>query len=193
METLEIQNQTESKRGRMFSHDRVEETKHEWLTPPDLLAKLGHFDLDPCAPVPERRPWPTAAEHYDITQNGLIRPWFGRVWCNPPYENALARAFLARCAEHGNAVVLIFARVETANWFDHIWNRADAVLFVRGRLSFYHASGKAADCSAGAPSALIAYGLDNVAALRSSGIAGQLVVLPNIVHEPHRGSPSPTE
>ena len=161
-----------------FQHDRnLEDTKHEWLTPPDLLAKLGAFDLDPCAPVPERRPWPTAAEHYDITQNGLTRPWAGRVWCNPPYETALARAFLARCAEHGNAMVLIFARIETANWFDFIWSRADAILFVRGRISFYHASGKAADCSAGAPSAIIAYGQNNVTALKSSGIAGHLVNL----------------
>lgn len=162
-----------------FSHDRVEDTKHEWLTPPDLLAKLGTFDLDVCAPVPERRPWATATQHYDITQNSLALPWSGRVWCNPPYENALARSFLARCAQHGNAMVLIFARVETANWFDYIWNCADAVMFIRGRLTFCHATGKPADNSGGAPSALIAYGANNVATLQASGIAGQIIVLPN--------------
>lgn len=167
------------KRGRAFSHDRnePENTKHEWLTPPDLLAKLGDFDLDPCAPVPERRPWPTAREHYDITHNGLIRPWHGRVWCNPPYDNTIARAFLGRCAEHGNSMVLIFARVETANWFEFIWSRADAVMFLRGRLKFYHASGSLSDQSAGAPSALIAYGTSNVAALECSGLDGHLVRL----------------
>lgn len=178
MDTLQLDSGLAEKPKPRFQHDRNEEnTKHEWLTPPDLLSKLGDFDLDPCAPVPERRPWATAFEHYDITQNGLNRPWHGRVWCNPPYETALARSFLARCAEHGNAVVLIFARIETANWFDFIWSRADAVLFVRGRLTFYHASGKAADCSAGAPSALVAYGAANAAALKSSGIAGQFIAL----------------
>ena len=161
-----------------FQHDRnLDDTKHEWLTPPGILAKLGHFDLDPCAPVPERRPWPTATTHYDVTQDGLSRVWEGRVWCNPPYETSLARAFLEKCARHGNACVLIFARVETSNWFDFIWGGADAVLFIRGRLTFHHASGEPASQSAGAPSALVAYGKGNVEALKNSGIAGHLVTL----------------
>ena len=162
-----------------FSHDRVETTKHEWLTPPEILNALGPFDLDPCAPVPERRPWPTAARHYDITDNGLLKRWEGRVWLNPPYENDIAGAFLGRMAEHRNGIVLIFARVETGNWFDHIWSKADAVLFVRGRLRFYHATGKPADNCGGAPSALIAYGAENVESLRKSGIDGHLVILAN--------------
>ena len=46
--------------------------KNEWLTPPELLAKLGQFDLDPCAPV--NRPWPTATHHYgkDILMYSFI-------------------------------------------------------------------------------------------------------------------------
>ena len=28
--------------------------KNEWLTSPELLSKLGTFDLDPCAPVKDR-------------------------------------------------------------------------------------------------------------------------------------------
>jgi hypothetical protein len=34
----------------------------DWLTPPDIIAALGPFDLDPCSP--ETRPWDTAAKHY---------------------------------------------------------------------------------------------------------------------------------
>ena len=33
------------------SFERCELTKVEWLTPPDLVRKLGEFDLDPCSPV----------------------------------------------------------------------------------------------------------------------------------------------
>lgn len=55
----------------------------EWLTPPEILSKLGSFDLDPCAPI--RRPWATAENHYTIEDNGLLKPWFGRVWLNPPF------------------------------------------------------------------------------------------------------------
>ncbi len=65
------------------SHQSANMGKDEWLTPPDLLACLGEFDLDPCAPIV--RPWDTAKDHYTIENNGLRVPWFGRVWCNPPY------------------------------------------------------------------------------------------------------------
>ena len=169
----------ESGKGKAFSHDRSEDVNHkyEWLTPPEIIKALGPFDLDPCSPVPERRPWPTARNHYDITDNGLRKEWKGRVWCNPPYENSLAGSFLSKCADHGNAIVLIFARVETGNWFDYIWGRAHAVLFIKGRLCFYHSSGKPAEASAGAPSALIAYGAENADALKSSGIAGYFIAL----------------
>lgn len=53
----------------------------EWLTPPDLLEKLGSFDLDVCSPI--NRPWDTAGQHYNILDDGLKQKWFGRVWCNP--------------------------------------------------------------------------------------------------------------
>jgi hypothetical protein len=46
------------------------------------------------------------------------------VWLNPPYGTSTAR-WLARMAEHGNGIVLIYARVETRMFFDYIWDRAD--------------------------------------------------------------------
>lgn len=79
-------------------------------------------------------------------------------------------------AEHGNGIVLIFARVETRMFFDYIWNRADAVLFIKGRLSFYHVDGTPGG-TAGAPSCLAAYGADNVTALRECGIAGKFMTV----------------
>ena len=67
----------------MGSHQSIKMQKDEWLTPPDLLEKLGTFDLDPCSPIV--RPWDTAKHHYTIHDDGLSQTWFGRVWCNPPY------------------------------------------------------------------------------------------------------------
>lgn len=78
--------------------------KNEWLTPPCLLRRLGPFDLDPCSPV--NRPWDTARHHYTIEDDGLQQPWFGRVFCNPPYDTALIVRFIRRCVEHRNAVAL---------------------------------------------------------------------------------------
>jgi hypothetical protein len=68
--------------------------KNEWLTPPCLLRRLGPFDLDPCSPV--NRPWDTARHHYTIEDDGLQQPWFGRVFCNPPYDTALIVRFIRR-------------------------------------------------------------------------------------------------
>ena len=125
-----------------FAHDRdLENGKEEWLTPPPIIEALGEFDLDPCAPTPETRPWDTADLHYCIHDNGLIKPWHGRVWLNPPYGNEPGK-WLARAAEHKNVTALIFARTETRQFFESIWGKATSVCFLKGRLSFYHVTGK---------------------------------------------------
>lgn len=158
-----------------FAHDN-EIGKEEWLTPPHILAPLGKFDLDPCSPPLARRPWPTATTHYTVHENGLAQPWHGRVWCNPPYGREAIK-FMARMAEHGNGIALTFARTETTMFQEHIWGKADGILFLRGRLSFCDYKGKPSENSAGAPSVLIAYGSDNVERLRNCGLAGFFVRL----------------
>lgn len=158
----------------MGGHQSAAMLKDEWLTPPGILRALGPFDLDPCAPIV--RPWDMAKAHYTVADNGLLQPWHGRVWLNPPY-GLEAREWLNRLAGHGNGIALIFARTETDMFFEEVWNRADAVLFVRGRLYFHHVDGTRAGANSGAPSVLVAYGHANVDALRSSGIDGRLVVL----------------
>lgn len=149
--------------------------KDEWLTPPHIIKALGDFELDPCSPG-DRRPWDTAARHYCIHDNGLTQPWEGRVWLNPPYGHE-AKKWLGRLADHGNGIALVFARTETATWFEYIWARANAVLFLRGRLHFHHVDGSRAKANSGAPSALVAYGDANARALGDSGLAGQFVSL----------------
>jgi hypothetical protein len=147
--------------------------KDEWLTPPELISACGEFDLDPCSPI--NRPWGTAKKHYTILDNGLTKKWQGRVWCNPPYGSEAA-LWLDKLAAHGDGIALIFARTETQMFFNHIWDKADAVLFIKGRLRFYHVNGVQGD-SAGAPSVLVAYGDRNVYALRQSTIKGKFIEL----------------
>jgi len=155
-----------------IQHERVANGKDEWLTPRWVLDRLGVFDLDPCAPI--KPPWDTARKHYSILDNGLLKQWHGRVWCNPPYGTETAK-WVSRCASHGNAIVLIFARTETLTFFKHIWGRADGMLFIKGRLRFYHVTGHPANNSGGAPSVLVAFGRDNASRLRTSGIVGAWV------------------
>lgn len=158
----------------MGDHQSARALKDEWLTPPEILAKLGGFDLDPCAPI--ERPWDTAERHYTVLDNGLTHEWSGRVWCNPPYGLEAAK-WLDRCAAHGNAIALIFARTETRMFFDHVWGKADAVLFIEGRLYFHHVCGTKARANSGAPSVLVAYGQNNAATLEGCGIPGKFIAL----------------
>lgn len=138
------------------------------------MRALSPFDLDPCA-APSPRPWRTAIEHYELPQDGLDLPWAGRVWLNPPYGTKTGK-WLEKMADHGQGTVLIFARTETDYWFDWIWPRAHAILFIRNRLNFYLPCGTRAKGNAGGPSALIAYGQQDADRLESSGINGAFVI-----------------
>ncbi|WAC68874.1 DNA N-6-adenine-methyltransferase [Microbacterium sp. SL75] len=145
-----------------------------WLTPPELVAPLGRFDLDPCG-----APGHVLADRTYLLENGddgLRDPWDGRVWLNPPYGK-LAEPFLRKLADHGRGVALIFARTETKMFHEQVWGRASAVLFMLGRVSFLTADGVKARANAGAPSCLVAYGSDDAELLRASGVAGQFVDL----------------
>lgn len=126
-----------------------------WLTPPEIIKALGPFDLDPCW-----SPSPLPATANDCWQKlGLSEPWKGRVWLNPPYGRpSIIVPWVRKMAEHNHGTMIIFARTETDMFFEYVWNKASALLFLRGRLHFHRADGTRAKANAGAPSVLVAYG-----------------------------------
>ena len=103
----------------------------------------------------------------------------GDRYTNGRFDQHLSSGIWARSGIHGSQVkpVLMFVRMGTAMFFEHVWAKASALLFIRGRLHFHHVNGKRAKANGGAPSVLVAYGERNVAALRNCGIDGQLVML----------------
>lgn len=159
----------------MGSHQSARAETTTWLTPPHLLEALGPFDLDPCA-APSPRPWPTARRHIELPEDGLASDWSGHVWLNPPYSFE-AWKWLARLADHGDGIALIFARTETAGFIAQVWNRATAVLFLHGRLHFHYPDGTRASANGGAPSCLVAYGERGASKLASTDLAGTFVPL----------------
>lgn len=148
-------------------------TTVEWLTPPELVKSLGEFDLDPCTPL--NPPFVHANLNYNIKDDGLSKEWLGRIYMNPPYGKVMEK-WIEKLKIHGNGIALIFARTETKCFFNHIWDDADAVLFVKGRIKFYNLEGKQMG-TPGAPSIFIAYGKFNAMALEKSGIAGRFIML----------------
>lgn len=125
----------------------------DWLTPPHILKALGKFDLDPCASLQQSKK--TANRKFTINDDGLSQDWFGRVWLNPPYGEQTER-WLAKLAKHGNGIALVYARTETKMFFDHVWDSASGIFFLKGRLSF-GSPDNSSDGQAGAPSVLISY------------------------------------
>jgi hypothetical protein len=96
---------------------------------------------------------------------------------NPPYGRR-AVEWLAKLATHGNGIALIFARTDTAMFHDHVFDRADALLFLLGRLTFHRPDGLGPHPhNSGGPSVLIAYGAENAQRLAACGLAGKFVEL----------------
>lgn len=126
----------------------------EWYTPKYIIDALGPFDTDPCSPA--ERPFDTAKTHYTTSDNGLMQEWSGLVWCNPPYGKEM-KHWVQKCADHGNAIVLIFARTETPVFQNIIFRKASAICFVDHRIRFIPQHGGQTGPS-GAPSVLVSFG-----------------------------------
>lgn len=145
----------------------------EWLTPPGIIAALGEFDLDPC--TPEVMPWPTARRRFTRREDGLSRPWIGRIWLNPPFGREAAK-WLARMREHGDGVALVPARTDTRMFFNSVWGHAAGICFIRGRPHFHYPDGARSATGINAPVCLIAYGENNLAVIRRCGF-GAIVTI----------------
>ncbi len=142
----------------------------DWLTPPHILAALGTFDLDPCG-YPGQE---TAKRVIAPPEDGLAVPWAARVFLNPPYSRQ-APVWIRRMAEHGNGTALLFARTDTQWFTQHVWEKAAALLFLKGRVFFCRPDGTRVSDNGGAPSVLVAYGNYDAAWLGGCGLPGMFV------------------
>ena len=160
----------------------------EWYTPRWIIDTLGPFDLDPCAPPADVRPYEIAPTAYTRDDDGLSREWHGTVWMNPPYSRVLLRRFCERMAAHGNGIALLVNRQDRSAsgrllpsgrknllWQEVIFPTAKSMIFMRHRVKFLRPDG-----TTGSPffgSCLVAWGDGCDRRLRGSGIEGKYVVL----------------
>ncbi len=156
------------------SRSRTENTTDTWLTPKYIIDALKPFNLDPCSE--KNPPWNIALNTHVQEDNGLEQLWHGFVWCNPPYGNA-TKDWLKKMAEHNNGIALVFARTETKMFFESVWPKAKAILFLEGRIKFCFPNGTQAKENCGAPSILIAYGTMAVKRLENSKLKGKLTYI----------------
>jgi len=107
-------------------------TSDDYYTPPFIFEALGvEFDLDVSSP-PEGVPWLPAKRFYTIIDDGLVSPWEGRVWMNPPYSSP--RKWIEKFIEHGDGICLV--PTSKANWFKQAWDQADGVMCMDPALKF---------------------------------------------------------
>lgn len=150
----------------------------EWYTPNWVFDSLGiSFDLDPCHPHDAETPVPASVK-YTLFDDGLSKPWFGRVWLNPPYGKETP-LWMNRMIDHGDGVALVFSRTDS-RWCQEAMKSATAMLFVSGRVDFIPGNeNQHKKARAGAGTLMFAFGDFCAAALENLTDRGTFIRIHN--------------
>ena len=122
-------------------------TGNEWWTPEEYIISvkgvLGNIDLDP-ASCEEANKIIQADTIYTEEINGLEKPWYGKVFMNPPYSiNKPFAQKMCECWDDGKvdeAIILLGAHAIETKWFSWYWDHT--LCFTGHRISFDTPSGK---------------------------------------------------
>ena len=118
--------------------DQKLNTSDDFLTPPELVAAMGEFDLDPC--TSHRQEKLLARKSYRFPEDdGLFLPWEGAVFVNPPFSEL--PKWVNRFVLHKNGVLLAPARLEV-EWFWRLWAYCDGIFFTKGPVKYLCPEGK---------------------------------------------------
>lgn len=133
----------EAKRLMEVPHVAHNTGNNEWYTPHEYITRavmvMGAIDLDP-ASTEIANTVIGAARFYTVDDNGLTKPWAGRLFLNPPYASELISEFVNKLLVSSNvteAIVLVNNATET-KWFQSLAQKAHAVCFPAGRVKFWH-------------------------------------------------------
>jgi hypothetical protein len=111
----------------------------EWYTPKYVFDAMGvRFDADVAAPELGQIFTPTDKWYY---AGALEKKWSGFIWMNPPFggRNGIV-PWLDKFFAHGNGVALTPDRT-SAPWWQAAARKADAVLFIAGKVKFIRPDG----------------------------------------------------
>jgi hypothetical protein len=152
----------------MAEHEPCIGQSDDWFTPPHIFKALGlTFDLDPCSPGADH--WVPARRVYTEADDGLVQPWHGLVWMNPPFGGRLGHIpWLQKFLAHGNGVAVVRAYT-SAGWFHDFAVRAQSMLFPRGKTKFIRPDGSVGR-SPGHGVVLLGMGAVAHSAMRRSGL-----------------------
>ena len=140
----------------------------EWYTPKWMFDAFGvTFDLDPCSPGCDH--WVPAKDIYTKKDDGLLQPWYGFVFVNPPFGARNSHVpWLKKFLDHGNGIAIVRAYT-SSKWFHDYAIQADAMLFPRGKTKFIRPDGSEGKAP-GHGIVLLAKGEKAVAILKKTNI-----------------------
>jgi hypothetical protein len=124
----------------MAEHEPSIGESDDWYTPPEIFDALKiHFDLDPCSPGQGH--WVPAHKIYTEAEDGLKRPWHGKVFMNPPFGGRNGHVpWLVKFFDHANGIAIVRSYTSSGWWHDHM-DRAEALLWPRGKTKFIKPDG----------------------------------------------------
>lgn len=126
--------------GRLFGLEDAFDSD-AWYTPPWIFDGLGvTFDLDVASPA-EPLEWLPTRQRYTVAEDGLVLPWHGLVWCNPPYSNP--RPWCMKWAAHPDGFLLIRSDLSTVGPFAAT-SAATSLYIPPKRIQFVNGQGKCA-------------------------------------------------
>ena len=149
----------------------------EYYTPHEIIDSLGEFDTDPCSPSNPH--WRTAKKIFTKEDDGLQKPWEGRVWLNPPYSAPLFGEFMKRMAEHGNGIALVVPKFGTRIFREYVFPYCTGIYILRDRIKFFDQNWQQ-QRSPICQSVLIAYTQSDYDAILSSGLSGVMLCVKDI-------------
>lgn len=116
----------------------------EWYTPPEYIAAakkvLGDIDLDP-ASCDTAQQVVQAKDFFTVQNDGLTKPWAGRIWLNPPFGRKLVSEFVLKLCDHFqdgdvSAALLLTNNATESQWFQRAVHLATAICMPLGRVTF---------------------------------------------------------
>lgn len=122
--------------------------EEEYYTSPEIVeaarCAMGNIDLDP-ASCERANEVVKAKTYFTREDNGLLQPWEGNVFCNPPYSRKQIDEFVERLIhfyDEGDvtAAILLSDNSTETQWFQKLMGKATAICFPEGRLNWWSPS-----------------------------------------------------
>lgn len=109
-------------------------TSDSWCTPRWLADALGPFDLDPCSNERSHIQAALSCMGLGDPDDGLLVPWRGSVFCNPPYSDV--GPWAVKLAAHDGPWVALVKLDPSTRWWATIMMATPTIAPFRKRIKF---------------------------------------------------------